>query len=77
MATIPEGRLPIISMCTVSSSPSRRSLFCSASASVIAAWKMASISSSRPGSMDRMSTSIQFSDGIEFTEVPPPMRPML
>ena len=30
-----------------------------------------------PGSDDRMSTSIQPSNGIEFTEVPPPTRPTL
>ena len=37
----------------------------------------ASTAASDAGSDDRMSTSIQPSNGIEFTDVPPPMRPTL
>ncbi len=73
----PEGRSPIISTSTVRGSPSRRSSFCSSTARRIARWKRESIPFSVSTVWERMSTSIHDSKGIEFTEVPPPIRPTL
>ena len=51
--------------------------FSSATAASIAFWMFASTAASDAGSDERMSSSIQPSNGIEFTDVPPPIRPTL
>ena len=51
--------------------------FSSATAASTAFWNLASSAASEAGSDERMSTSIQASNGIELTDVPPPMRPTL
>ena len=51
--------------------------FSSLTAASIAFWMLASIAASDAGSDDRMSSSIHPSNGIELTDVPPPMRPTL
>ena len=61
----------------VSGSPLRRSLFASSSASRIARWNSASTPFNLSGLTERMSTSIHDSNGIEFTDVPPPILPTL
>ena len=43
----------------------------------MAFWMFASTAASDAGSDERMSSSIQPSNGIEFTDVPPPIRPTL
>ena len=73
----PDGRSPILSRTSSMGLPSRRSWFSSTSARSMAAMKEASIRDRLSGLSDRMSTSIHASNGMEFTEVPPPMRPTL
>ena len=51
--------------------------FSAATASSTALWNLASSDCSDAASAERMSTSIHASNGIEFTDVPPPMRPTL
>ena len=51
--------------------------FSSATAASTACWNLASSAASAAESDDRKSTSIQASDGIAFTDVPPPIRPTL
>ncbi len=73
----PEGREPIRSASTWRGGPSLLNRF-SASVALPTASRRASAMRSRlSGLSERMSTSIQASKGMEFTEVPPPIRPTL
>ena len=74
---VPDGRLPTCSISTSSAGPRRRAPFSSASPLCIAALNAASIRFRLSGLSERMSTSIITSNGIELTEVPPPITPTL
>src|SRR5690349_15392642 len=73
----PAGSTPTRSFVTVIIRGVPQRSFSSTTAESTALWKFASTDASDAGSDDRMSTSIQPSNGIEFTDVPPPTRPTL
>ena len=75
--TCPPGRSPTICFSTLISFGLPHRSFSSTTARSIASRTAASSAVRAARSAERRSTSIQASNGIEFTEVPPPMRPTL
>ena len=75
---MPDGRSPIsFTSATIFPSAVLRTLFSSSTASRTTRWKASSTCFNSPGDSERMSTSMNMSVGIEFTEVPPPTTPTL
>ncbi len=74
---LPAGRKPTISGDTLTAPLPPQRLFSSSTASLSAALNFAFSASSDFTSAERISTSIQPSKGMAFTDVPPPTRPTL
>ena len=73
----PAGRTPTSSAETATGLRLFQRRFSSSTACFRAVWNFVSSAFNAAGSAERISTSIQASNGIAFTEVPPPTRPTL